>query len=173
VRCQRFQLEFAGGLLAGEWLAAADGEVRAALEGSILPFAQRMLEERLQKARKRAKKLGERTDPELHQLRIAVKKVRYAAEFFAPLYDAAQAKAFRDAAGRLQDALGVVNDASVVAPLLKAAGLDRGVLREAGALVAGWSGSEAQREKQNLPRLWRGFLRTAGYWNGKTSQNAG
>jgi inorganic triphosphatase YgiF len=168
VRCQRFQLEFAGGLLAGEWLAAAEGDVRAALEGAVMPFAQRMLEERLQKSRKRAKKLGERTDPELHQLRIAVKKVRYAAEFFAPLYDAAQAKAFREAAARLQDALGIVNDASVVVPLLKEAGLDRGVLREAGALVAGWSGSEAQREKQNLPALWRSFLRASGYWHGKT-----
>jgi inorganic triphosphatase YgiF len=168
VRCQRFQLQLAAGLLAGDWLAAAEGEARDALEGPVLPFAQRMLEDRLQKARKRAKKLGERTDPELHQLRIAVKKVRYAAEFFAPLFDVAPVKAFRDAAARLQDTLGIVNDASVVAPLLKEAGLDRGLLREAGALVAGWSGAEAQREKQNLPVLWRGFLRTSGYWHGKT-----
>ena len=168
MRWQRYQLQFAAWLAAGEWTTAAAPEARAALEGPVLTFAREVLDARLARTKNRAKQLAQRTDAELHQLRIAVKKVRYAAEFFTPLFNAARGKAFREAAGRLQDALGTVNDAAVVMPLLADAGLGRGALREAGALVAGWSGHEAQREKQNLPALWRSFLRAAGYWREKT-----
>jgi inorganic triphosphatase YgiF len=168
VRWQRYQLELAAWLAAGEWAATAAPETRAALEAPVLPFARAVLDARFARTRKRAKQLASLSDPELHQLRIAVKKVRYAAEFFAPLFDDARGKAFRAAAGRLQDALGIVNDAAVVMPLLTAAGLGRGALREAGALVTGWSGHEAHREKQNLQALWRAYVRTGGYWSGKT-----
>jgi inorganic triphosphatase YgiF len=167
VRWQRYQLELAAWLAAGEWEATAAPETRAALAAPVLPFARAVLEARFARTRKRAKQLAQLSDPELHQLRIAVKKVRYAAEFFAPLFDDARGKAFRAAAGRLQDALGIVNDAAVVMPLLTAAGLGRGALREAGALVTGWSGHEAHREKQNLQALWRVYVRTGGYWSGK------
>jgi len=163
-RWQRHQLALAAWLAAGEWATTGAPETRAALEAPVPSFARQLLDARYARARKRAKQLAHRSDPELHQLRIAVKKVRYAAEFFAPLFDESRGKAFRGAAGRLQDALGIVNDAAVVMPLLAAAGLGRGAMREAGALVTGWSGHEAHREKQNLQSLWRAFVRAGGFW---------
>ncbi len=165
MRWQRYQLELAAWLAAGAWVGAATPEAQQILNGPVLSFARSVLDARLARVRKRARQLAQRTDAELHQLRIAIKKARYAAEFFAPLFDEVQGKAFRAAAGRLQDALGTINDAAVVMPLLAAAGLGRGALREAGALVAGWSAHEAHHEKQNLPALWRAFARSAGYWS--------
>ena len=62
---------------------------------------------------KRAKALGDPpSDEELHAVRIRTKRVRYAAEAVAPLLGK-QARTFADAAARLQEVLGELNDAVV------------------------------------------------------------
>jgi CHAD domain-containing protein len=52
-----------------------------------------------------------------HELRIAVKKLRYAAEFFAPAFEGRKAekrrKAYLSALERLQEHLGDLNDVAV------------------------------------------------------------
>jgi CHAD domain-containing protein len=61
----------------------------------------------------RVKTLGEHpADEDLHDVRIRTKRVRYAAEAVVPLVGR-QARAFAVAAGRLQDVLGDLNDATV------------------------------------------------------------
>jgi CHAD domain-containing protein len=62
---------------------------------------------------KRAKALGDDpTDAKLHEVRIHTKRVRYAAEAAAPVVGK-QARAFSQAAAKLQDVLGDLNDAVV------------------------------------------------------------
>jgi CHAD domain-containing protein len=65
------------------------------------------------KLEKRARALGERpSDEKLHELRIATKRVRYAAEAATPVAGK-PAREFGKTAERLQEALGELNDAVV------------------------------------------------------------
>ena len=72
---------------------------------------------RLRKLAKRGRKLRELDDRARHTFRINAKKLRYASEFFASLYDGRKAtgrrKALDKALKKLQDQLGPLNDAAV------------------------------------------------------------
>jgi adenylate cyclase len=76
----------------------------------------------------------------LHALRIGVKRLRYAFEFFGPL---ARGKSLRANVARLahlQNTLGQINDLTNAGRLLMACAGEDNRLREAVALVGGWHG---------------------------------
>lgn len=77
----------------------------------------------------------------LHALRIGVKRLRYAIEFFAPLYPAGESHRALEVLTRLQDALGALNDLSRAGGLLKQCMDDDPALREAVSLLGGWHGA--------------------------------
>ena len=58
---------------------------------------------------------GEADAAARHRVRVAAKKLRYAAEFFAPLFRHAGAKAYVDALSKLQGTLGHLNDMAAAA----------------------------------------------------------
>lgn len=101
-------IDFAGWIETGPWAA----QPAAAEDGRA--FAGRVLD----KARLRLKKRGrglKRLDPHTrHRARIAAKKLRYGAEFFAGLYPKKKARRRQDKFGAalsdLQDHLGTLND---------------------------------------------------------------
>ncbi|MDP4002371.1 CYTH and CHAD domain-containing protein [Methylobacterium sp. NEAU K] len=101
-------IDFAGWIEAGAWAAQP-----AATEDGR-DFAARVLE----RARLRLKKRGrglKRLDPQTrHRARIAAKKLRYGAEFFAQLFPKTKARRRQDKFGAalsdLQDHLGALND---------------------------------------------------------------
>ncbi|MFT3727102.1 MAG: CHAD domain-containing protein [Terricaulis sp.] len=100
-------------VLAGDWSdnAASDG---VAPDGALKPFAAKVLSKRSKKICKRIEKVAELDARSRHKLRIDVKKLRYAAEFFAPMFGAKKAyKHFNAVLRELQDSLGRVNDISV------------------------------------------------------------
>jgi triphosphatase len=80
-------------------------------------FASEQLARRWRKVRKRGKVLADLDPRGRHKLRIQTKKLRYAAEFFAPLFRtkraAKRSKQFLHELERLQDALGDLNDIAV------------------------------------------------------------
>jgi len=88
--------------------------------GPIGAFAGNLLDERLLTIQTAA---GE--DPagldeiSLHALRIDIKKMRYAVEFFGNLYDTADVKSYRSALKKLQECLGGLNDAAVHTAMLQ------------------------------------------------------
>jgi adenylate cyclase len=109
-------------------------------EATLLDFAQ----QRLRKLQKRTTHLAELArvdDPtSLHQLRIAIKRLRYGIEFFAPLLPKHSLAATAKRLAALQENLGQLNDlANAGAVLMAAAGNDSN-LREAVALIGGWHG---------------------------------
>ncbi|MDP2795309.1 MAG: CYTH and CHAD domain-containing protein [Sulfurisoma sp.] len=129
----------AASLLHGEELAepAPLADERCA---TLHEFAQR----RLRKLQERTHHLAElaRTDdpPSLHALRIAIKRLRYALEFFGPLLPKRSFAAAAKRLATLQDKLGQLNDlANAGAVLMVCAGTDPN-LREAVALIGGWHG---------------------------------
>ena len=64
----------------------AHGKRLVAFEAPARSLADHVLTKRLKTAKKRAKHLERLSEPDRHRLRIALKKLRYSAEFFASLY---------------------------------------------------------------------------------------
>src|SRR5215207_5970201 len=122
-RLGRIVLDTLAWIEAGPWLRK-DG--KAEREAPVERFAADELRSRAKRIRKRGRHLPELAPDERHRVRIAVKKLRYAAEFFAPLYEgksrAKRARTFRDALGELQDRLGDLNDIAVAATMAETAG---------------------------------------------------
>ncbi|MFL5168070.1 MAG: CHAD domain-containing protein, partial [Microvirga sp.] len=122
-RLGRIVLDTLAWIEAGPWLRK-DGS--AEREAPVERFAADELRRRAKRIRKRGRHLAELAPDERHRVRIAVKKLRYAAEFFAPLYDgkgrAKRTRRFRDALGELQDRLGDLNDIAVAATMAETAG---------------------------------------------------
>ncbi|MFO1111765.1 MAG: CYTH and CHAD domain-containing protein [Bradyrhizobium sp.] len=83
----------------------------------IRPFASGLFDRRVAKARKRASDIGKLNVHDRHQLRIAMKKLRYSIYFFESLYNGhANRKAlssYKQCLGSLQDNLGALNDIAV------------------------------------------------------------
>jgi triphosphatase len=93
--------------------------------------------------------------------RIAAKKLRYAAEFFAPLFPAKRGRTYRKALARLQDVLGRLNDAAVAATLAhELSGPDIA----SAAAFDGWAAAQTAMLAPELDAAWKAFMRAAPFW---------
>jgi len=128
----------------------------------VLPFATRLLERRLQRVLARGSGIKAKSIEELHALRIAVKKLRYAVEFFESLYPGAKTKRFRSELVKLQDSLGAINDAGMVPSYVDQVVAPASRLREH---VRDWSGRRIASERERLRDLWRVFRRRRAFWS--------
>jgi adenylate cyclase len=138
----RFLLSFA---------AMLDALPPAANDEPITAFAARRIGELHKKLRALAREAQNLDIEPLHALRVGAKRLRYAIEFFAPLYRAKSVKAGHARLVGLQDTLGTLTDlASAGAPLMQCAGNDP-ALREAVALVGGWHGPRYAALRAELP----------------------
>lgn len=113
-RFRRLVIDLAAWIEAGPWLTQGDGAARAE---PVEDFAAAQLARRRKKLRKRGAHLAELDPHGRHRVRIEGKKLRYAAEFFAPLYEGGKARkrkeAFLSALEDLQERLGELNDLAV------------------------------------------------------------
>ncbi|MDA9410695.1 CYTH and CHAD domain-containing protein [Bradyrhizobium sp. CCBAU 45384] len=79
----------------------------------IPAYAAQVLGGRIDKARKQGKRLGELAPEQRHKLRIRIKKIRYAIDFFGSLYRKRDQNELAELSSRLkriQSALGSLND---------------------------------------------------------------
>jgi triphosphatase len=76
----------------------------------VRTLAPLLLDRRRRAAKRRSRGFAGQSPEERHELRIALKKLRYTAELFAGLYAAGETKPFVQALKRLQDKLGEAND---------------------------------------------------------------
>ena len=138
----------------------------AELAGPVTGFARAVLDAASKRVAKRGRDLGGLAPRELHRLRIAAKKLRYAVEFFAPLYDEARAGAYRAALVRLQDALGAYNDAVTVKQLAVRAkrGVQGAAADEAFDIMLSWSAGMRETGTRNLQRVWKKFRAARAFW---------
>jgi CHAD domain-containing protein len=139
---------------------------RGELQRPAAEFARTVLDAALKRVSKRGRHFASLAPRELHRLRIAAKKLRYAAEFFAPLYDADQTRDYRAALARLQDTLGVYNDAVTVTRLAERAsrGLKGAAANEARGIMLGWSAGMQDAGTRHLKRIWNDFRAAKPFW---------
>jgi len=155
------------------WLARRawrDQPLSSASATLFLPardFAARRLERRHRKLRKGLRHAATATPAERHALRIAAKKLRYAAEFTECLFAAKRVRAYARRLADLQDSLGLANDAVVAERLAHdfVARLGGGAeIESAVGFVVGWAAHAAHDEIARLPALAERFEDTARFW---------
>jgi triphosphatase len=166
-RYRRLALSSAAWLSSAGWLSELDAEADGELQSPVGEFAAAVLERRYSQVRKKGRKLGELSAVELHRLRIAIKKFRYAADFFAGLYEPGAAKQALKRLARLQDVLGSMNDAATVANLTAGAfeGARGGRVLEAKGILLGWSRGRAATLRRELKSAWKEFRSAEKFWS--------
>ena len=111
---------------ATEWISVGDWRTdqsdETLHEQSSRDFAVDVFDKFWKKVAKGGKKLTDADDETRHEVRIAAKKLRYAAEFFEPLYksmpEAKRHQRFITAMKGLQDQLGSLNDLATASDML-------------------------------------------------------
>ncbi|WP_185973749.1 CHAD domain-containing protein [Ferrovibrio terrae] len=132
-------------------------------------FASDILHRRRRKVKALGSRHAELDVPELHDLRIRAKKLRYAAEFFRPLFKHRKgSRRFIAALAHLQDCLGMLNDADVgtrlVRDLLPSPDQD-----PAAAAIAAWFSGRQQVQLAQLGEAWDSFAALRPFWKDRRS----
>ena len=116
-RLRTLMLELVAWIETGTW--RRDNEIASL---PLPRFAAQQLDKRWKRVRKRGAALAQLDPEQRHQLRIEVKKLRYAIEFFATLPKQGDSerrqKAFLEALEIMQEALGELNDVETARDLL-------------------------------------------------------
>jgi CHAD domain-containing protein len=116
-RFRALTVDIVAWLEAGQWTRPQDDLVRERGDIPIELAAAAELDRRWRKVRKKGRKLAKLDDRSRHKLRIGIKKIRYAAEFFAGLFPDKRASRRREKLltrlERLQGCLGELNDIAV------------------------------------------------------------
>ncbi len=133
-------------------------------ETELAGFAAALLERRWRKLRKRGKEMARLDLAAFHALRIEAKRLRYAAELFAPLWPGKGTRRFLKHLARLQDAMGLANDAEVARGLVAAlpgAGAGRAW---AGGVVEGWCLARAVAARRQSEECWQQLKESKPFW---------
>lgn len=160
VRYTRLMLGLQRWLLASGWREGVTPRQRRALEQPLPRFAKQALRQRQRRLRKRGKLLLSGTPDERHQIRIAAKKARYAAEFFASLFSDGKVRAYVKPLSGLQDVLGGLNDLQVADGLLRQLAEEQSPLQAPASFVRGYLAARAQErlgDARGMQRAWRRF----------------
>jgi triphosphatase len=146
--------------------AAAPEHHGPGLAAPVAEFAAFVLDRLDRRLRKRGADVPKATPGERHQVRIAAKKLRYAAEFFGTLYPKKRVAPYLAALEELQDILGALNDAVVADGLLAEAvtATGRPVPERVDGLVRGWMAAVAANELAGFKRAWREFEEAKPFW---------
>lgn len=147
--------------------------------GVVPPFvvpvgdvACNVLNRRLRHVRRRAHHLDDLTTEGRHALRIAMKKLRYTAEFFAPLYPGRSVQKFLKRMSTMQDVLGAMNDVAAARTILDQlvdddngdTNIARADLAGAAGLIYGWHLHQASLNWQTARKKWKVLNHTAPFW---------
>lgn len=127
----------------------------------LVAFARQALDRKLRRIVEAGEDLSPLPVAELHAVRIHCKRLRYAAEFFAPLMPGRQTRRFLRRLAAVQERLGQLNDGAVAGDLLAelgGRGFAAGIVH--GYLAARSAGSRAKAEKS-----WRRFRRVDPFWH--------
>lgn len=152
------------------WHDGNTEEASEKLRGPAIDVARDLLEQHYQAVVGTGQDFDSLNAEQRHNLRIEIKKMRYATEFFRSLYPKQKSAAFVAALKALQDDLGANNDIAVARELL--AGLtknEKGKRRAQAAyatgLVLGWHNHVSNSREQNLAKIWNGLVNDKPFWD--------
>ncbi|MGH7123799.1 MAG: CHAD domain-containing protein, partial [Stellaceae bacterium] len=151
------------------WQQTLDPEALQRLAEPARILANRLLNERYRKVRKRGRGFSELSAKDRHRLRLGVKKLRYAAECFRTLFEGETTPGYLKGLSRLQDSLGHLNDVETARELLKEfdshdSSSQAAALSRASGLVIGWYRRGANELDAKLRKQWRQFKGETPFW---------
>lgn len=144
------------------WRSGLSDEQRERLAQPVLDFATPLLGNNHRRVTQRADKFTELSTEERHALRIRIKELRYALDFFASLYPAPAVKTYLSALARLQDCLGIMNDIVVARRLLDEARLT--TVSAARQVIEGWYGCRLDVHERQFAEVWQRFTECERPW---------
>jgi triphosphatase len=165
-RCSRFLLSLGHLVERRGWRNEIDSEALAVLSQPMPTLADKILTRLHRKALKRGAHFRRLNTDAQHDLRIDLKKLRYAAEFFLPLYAThAPAKRYVSRLARIQASLGRARDIASTPILLDAIRQDhQPALHLAIGAVVGWQARDQLALMKTLRKRWRRFKATPAFW---------
>lgn len=153
------------------WRDDATEEIALAQKTPVIELAVPLLDRRHKRVRQRGRGFRRLGDSERHEVRLALKKLRYGVEFLSDLFPGKAAKRYARAAARLQERLGRLNDQIETRRLLEdlsaAAGAetDRPALERGIGLVIGWQAEAVVVGRREAAKGWRGFKAQQPFWH--------
>ena len=149
-------LRLAQVLSAGQWR----GETArpAAANMTLAKFATKLVSHRYARVRKYGRHIAQLGLADLHRLRIQIKRLRYAIEFFLPLLEDKAEGALR-ALVELQDLLGRLNDDATAWKLLDALATEDSSMdyQQAIGFLRGWCARDGEQCRNRLDDAWKRF----------------
>jgi triphosphatase len=146
------------------------------LAAPIDGISAQMLDRRYRVAKRRSRHFARQSFPQRHRLRIALKKLRYASEGLALLYDAPAVERYIKPLKRLQDDLGDANDMRVgrdITAALAQSGADGGGIAEAGAAIFDRHQRELAEHEPKLREHLAAMLATEPFWTRASGPGVG
>jgi len=142
---------------------AADPDAAETLAGPARPFAARALSRRLRHVLAPGDSLAALPAETRHEVRKQAKRLRYTAEFFAPLFPEKPTRRFLARLETLQEALGAMNDAAAAKTLMTqlAGGADRAFATGA---VLGFIAAQTVRAAADTEHVWVKFRKQDKFW---------
>jgi CHAD domain-containing protein len=139
---------------------ATDEEQLATID--LADFAAHALRKRFKRLVSAGDDIGGLAAELLHAIRLDGKRLRYAAEFFAPLFPRRETKRFIKRMMVLQERLGVLNDGAVANGLLQ----DIGQMQShAGGVVRGYVAAGGASSRDRIARSWKRFRKQEPFWD--------
>ena len=166
-RYGRFQLSLSQWIARRGWRNEVDRDGLGVLAEPAASMAIRVLARLHRKALRQGTHFRQLSPTQRHELRITLKKLRYALEFFLPLLaEPAHAARFLKRLGSLQEALGLDHDAATTQPLLDEIGqASRSVaVHQAIGVVIGWQACDCAGAGDVLVEEWRRFKALPPFW---------
>jgi triphosphatase len=154
------------------WRSAADDERLRRLAEPVVGFAGTSLDRLDRKLRKRGRHFRSLTPEARHALRIGLKHMRYATEFFRSLFHpASAAERYARKAAALQDLLGELNDAAIALRLIRE--LDSRAspdIAYAAGAAAGWCARASVGDERALAKAWHSLVEMERYWRSERAE---
>ena len=132
--------------------------------GDIGRLARKILKKRHKKAIKAGRNFAELTYQERHHVRVCVKKLRYACDYFQSLYPARATRRYLKDLGRLQDALGYLNDARMIEQISTNLASGDCMATRGAAFATGWYRHRLVAEEPGMVAMWTAFEARKLFW---------
>ncbi len=161
-RYDRLLLNLATWLSNESWNIEADMDNKSWLERPIIDLARRILDRYHKLLHRHGSALLTMPIEERHEVRILVKKLRYAVDFFAILFPAKSSRPYLQSLSLLQEELGTLNDVATTTSLLQSFHGDDAL---SVAFISGWSARGMENHLQSMNDAWLKFYRCSPFWS--------
>ena len=130
----------------------------------LRPVAVKLLQKRHKKVLKTGREFAHLSTARRHEVRIALKKLRYACDYFQTLFPKKSTAAYLKRLESLQNDLGWLNDATVAEHLVDDLAADDMQAALGGALVKGWYRHRLVQVEPHMVAAWQDFTETRPFW---------